>query len=317
MNVKKIYIYNLHIIYYVYVTNQLNWRCIVKGQIEDIIYSNLLQFSYLHICLSGDYDVIIDAKSMIQDMLSFEKKTLVEFIIEEKNLYEYPGIHTLYKIAKENPDHIFFYMHSKGVSHDNISENRSNINIYLTRMTLWNYSKVKKIFNNRPQINKIGLFPSTKGWIWYNFFWVRGSYLVSCYEPVISSKRHYYESWLGISGKNGCSDCYSLFNNKNGAHFTPKVSGKNLHLLYEKYKFLVINNKVYKIHFCTDKQYIDITKTFMDLLCKNNLIKVDVSLLENTPYEGVFTHIIIKLEDKSLLSFKKNEFIFSNTIAQV
>lgn len=44
---------------------------------------------------------------------------------------------------------------------------------------------------------KAGYAMSHGGFVWYNFFWVRDSYVRRLLEPIITPRRHYYEDWLG------------------------------------------------------------------------------------------------------------------------
>jgi hypothetical protein len=36
--------------------------------------------------------------------------------------------------------------------------------------------------------------------VWYNFWYARGSYLNTVEQPIITERRHYYEDWLARSG---------------------------------------------------------------------------------------------------------------------
>lgn len=47
-----------------------------------------------------------------------------------------------------------------------------------------------------PSIDKITVFTSSSGWSWYNFFWVRSSYVKNCEYPLKTERRWYYEDWL-------------------------------------------------------------------------------------------------------------------------
>ena len=40
------------------------------------------------------------------------------------------------------------------------------------------------------------------GWIWYNFWYARGSYIKYVERPIKTYRRHYYEDWLGRKVKN-------------------------------------------------------------------------------------------------------------------
>ena len=57
------------------------------------------------------------------------------------------------------------------------------------------------------------MFPSAqhkKNFIWFNFFWVRGTYLNTCENPIISDNRYYYELW-SESGNNEMGQVYNLY----------------------------------------------------------------------------------------------------------
>ena len=96
----------------------------------------------------------------------------------------------------------------------------------LLKGTFENWRKNLKVFESR-EIHKLGLFPAKEdpvvqkdfktkgGWMWYNFWYARGSYLANhCEEPKITDNRWYYEVWLaGPYDKSlvPVHDCYSLY----------------------------------------------------------------------------------------------------------
>ena len=55
---------------------------------------------------------------------------------------------------------------------------------------------------------------------WFNFYWVKASYLRKCVEPIKSHDRYYYESWVGIHGSNTYEDCYNLISPET-KHYEP------------------------------------------------------------------------------------------------
>lgn len=299
----------IHIVYYIFVNNQQKWVGSVKGQIDDIISSGLLRTAQLHLCLSGDTKVMNDAKLLIDKLLCGIKTDPLDYSFVEQNQYEYPGIHKLYTLAKDNPTHFFVYLHTKGVSRSMSSADRSIDNIYLTKLTLWNHEKVLSVFNNNPKINKIGFFPSTGGWIWFNFFWVRGTYLASCLEPIVSPRRHYYEDWLGTSGKTGISDCYCLYNDTISASFSPHDACKTIAQLYTTYKFIVINPTISKVSYGVNDQVVDVTDNFCKLIEQNKTVNVNNTLVGKDPCYGVHKQLVIQLQNG-----QKYEFYEGSTI---
>ena len=73
-----------------------------------------------------------------------------------------------------------------------------------------------KAFQN-PAINKAGLSPAKEstdwgGWLWFNYFMAKGSYLCQCDNPIETTDRYYYESWLGKNNDSiSLDDGYSSF----------------------------------------------------------------------------------------------------------
>jgi hypothetical protein len=101
-------------------------------------------------------------------------------------------------------------MHSKGMVYSNINNERNYIEKTILRNTIFEHDKIISIFLKNKEIDKIGLLPSEQGFFWYNFFWVRASYIK--YPPVISNDRFTYEYYIANAGANVKG--YSLISNK-------------------------------------------------------------------------------------------------------
>ena len=208
---------NVIIVYYIYINPERNWKAIVGGQLEDL---KTIQFNspiHIHIC-SEQPDLIDECKHFIHGI---RKKDLTIYSSTE-NQYEYPGIKLLYDLSQQNPESIFFYMHTKGMVRTN-SETRSIEELRLFRSTIYYQNIIQDIFKNE-NINKVGLMPAESGFMWYNFFYVRGSYLTI--DPEISPNRFYYEGYLSLSGTNYL-DCYSLLE-KCICYYTSVTADNNL-----------------------------------------------------------------------------------------
>ena len=201
------------IIYFAYINPdpRKNWRNILNGQMDDLIRCGVLSQSSLEIVLSGTPELTEQAQSYLESILSsYIYKT---FTIVHENNFEYEGMKRLYNLGQEYPDKIFLYFHSKGMVYYEVGQSRLWLEQMLTRITLTKWEDVLFIFGQYSDINKIGCYPANNegsGCIWFNFFWVRGSYLKTCTEPQITSDRYYYEYWLGESGNKSLNDAYSL-----------------------------------------------------------------------------------------------------------
>ena len=201
----------IYILYYAYLYNGQKWKNIISGQIRDIYYSGILKISKLHVVLLGTPSEIQDAKLLIENIIN----DAIDITEVYENTYEFPAFIKIRELALINPNKIFIYLHSKGMINHNPSQNRTMVEILLTRSTLLNWDTTLFIFNHFPEIQKAGSFPSQDGWVWFNFWWARGSYLISC-SPIeipinmVENDRFMCESWLGRSGSNTWTDTYSL-----------------------------------------------------------------------------------------------------------
>ena len=192
----------INIVYYAWINTARNWKVIINGQLNDIKVSGIFDVCKLYIIISNENeDVLNEAVSLINE--SLKDININKYNIQKKtdNHYEYYGIKKLYDLAKTEPDKFFIYLHTKGMFHwyNNNTSIRSNHEVYLTQNTIYVWREVLKVFESNSKISRIGLFPSENNWIWFNFFWAKGSYLSSCENPIITTNRYYYESWLASS----------------------------------------------------------------------------------------------------------------------
>lgn len=126
-----------------------------------------------------------------------------------ENEFEYRGILQVWKLGQiyNNKNDIILYFHSKGVTHHQDYSSNSNDPC---NGILKDIEYVKEIFSIFPLIDKVGYSSGGMGWIWYNFWFARGSYINQVEKPIQTHRRHYYEDWLGRKVENDtdtiCSD---------------------------------------------------------------------------------------------------------------
>jgi len=195
----------LNIIYYIFINPQ-RYKVIVEGQLNDLKkcnmdYSNL----FIHIC-SFQKEYIHECKEFID---SLQLKNII-YSESYLNLYEYPGLKLLYDLSQTRKDEYFLYFHSKGMIFNySLTIDRDDFEKTTLRATFYYWKEAMNIFKNIINVNKIGLWPSCEGYIWVNFFYIRGNYLTI--PPIITNDRWWYETYIG---NNSYLDCYSLTKNK-------------------------------------------------------------------------------------------------------
>lgn len=219
---------NVSIVYYGFINPKIKWQNIIYGQLTQLKETMICEVADIYIHLTGDQNNLSLAINGV-------KKIIPDSIISTSitNQYEYPGIHLLWSLAKENKEHIYLYFHSKGMSH--MTNQRALHERKIFKGVIESWKKVLNIFYTYPHINKIGLNASELGWMWFNFWWARGTYLSECEEPIITERRHYYEDWLyrKINGtmKSNVEECYSLSDDKEGIFYSPQQACEKLGLI--------------------------------------------------------------------------------------
>lgn len=187
---------NTNIIYFAWINKKKNYKNIISGQMDDLLNSGVLEYATLYIQVCCEDETLVNT---IRELFINKLKTIKFHLqIHKENLYEYYGIKKMYELAVEEPHKYYLYFHSKGMfNYDNIEE-RHIYEKTLTKGTIYQHKKVIRLFEENPKIMKIGLFPSNehnKNFIWLNFYWARGTYLITCQNPIISTNRYYYETW--------------------------------------------------------------------------------------------------------------------------
>lgn len=224
----------IKIVYYVYVSRDSNWRGIISGQLLQLKSYGILDEADLHVHITDTKDDTLPVVELI-------KALTVDAIIttSKENNFEFPAIKLVYDLAHQNPYSFILYLHSKGMSYN--VHSRKNEEITLLKLTFENWRKKLQIFNDK-RINKIGLMPAIGdnsdsekqgtrgGWIWFNFWYARASYIINCDEPFITEDRYYFEHWLGL--QNGkliiTDDCFNLHKVKKQSYFTPSQASLEL-----------------------------------------------------------------------------------------
>lgn len=198
------------IVYFIYTIPGINWKYIVSYQLTQLVKSGLLTISKLHIHIASiDKDCLEETIRMVKDFLPTESDYTIQ--TSTKNEYEYRGIQWIHTLAQEHPERIFLYFHSKGMTAPNLDKINDSKKLFQEVIVPW--KKVLHIFHTKKKVNKVGFAGSDKGFMWFNFWWARGTYLATCETPAITDDRFYYEYWLGYKNngtKSNHIDCFSL-----------------------------------------------------------------------------------------------------------
>jgi hypothetical protein len=179
------YEYNVHVVYFI--------NCMIHHNYMDWLINqvNIVKnYGILHI-------VAVISKENEKKFRDTVNGLFPDSIIycTYENKFEYDGILKVWELGQihNKKTDIILYFHSKGMTHYKEYKHMANDPI---NNVLLDINKIKEIYSLFPTINKIGQSIAELGWIWYNFWYARGSYVYNVEKPIVTNRRHYYEDWL-------------------------------------------------------------------------------------------------------------------------
>ena len=171
---------------------------LVELQISDLLATGILQkvlHCALHLILSIPPNDVTTTLCHINSIIPEDLKPKIHIIWTPDDCHEYPGISKSFELATTNDNHYILYFHSKGITRfDGVSRDGNELRLHQVVIADWEW--VLFIFRNFTNIDKIGITASEFGWMWYNFWWARATYLSNNEMPLKTERRHYYEDWL-------------------------------------------------------------------------------------------------------------------------
>lgn len=173
--------------------NRSHGHLLILQQMFDLIETGLLEVATLHIVVSCPRNY--DYQPIIQQIR--EKTTSpIQFHFNHDNCHEFPGIMKVYQLALQTHyrSHYILYFHAKGISR--FQGEREPIEKALHSIVISPWKRIFKIFKYYPTIDKVGSTYSQQGWMWWNYWWVRATYVARLESPIKTTRRYYYEDWL-------------------------------------------------------------------------------------------------------------------------
>ena len=188
---------NIKIVYFTYLVPN-KWEPIVLEQLEALYnITSLYEKASIYISLTDESESQHEFKKL-RNIIS-SKYNKIQFInVFSKNVYEYPGLKSVYEVSTDNDSEYILYFHSKGMTSNQDLERG-----ILFNYTIQNYQKYLDEMENNKEIDIASLIPCVKGFGYYNFFWARSSYINKyCSKPeyspsYIQHERYTWEIWIG------------------------------------------------------------------------------------------------------------------------
>lgn len=116
------------------------------------------------------------------------------------NQFEYPGIRKVWQLGQQDQQGYILYFHARGISRLRLGRfrrNRQRQEKRLFRRIIGEWRQNLTWLHHLTSVEKLGINSGGNGWVWFNFWWTRASYVRYLEEPAITDQRYYYEHWLG------------------------------------------------------------------------------------------------------------------------
>lgn len=182
----------IKITYFIFLKPE-NWQKIVNEQLDGLSKSGLYdECDKISLAVIGDEIELNKLKNILNS--KYPKAEVEDYSTE--NRYEFLGIKNLY--GNSENDSINLYFHTKGVTSGLKNNQNNKIRYKLFDYTVQNYKNILDEFQRNKELDLSTPLPHARGFGFYNFFWVRGSYIKEyCEIPKPNDNRFFWEEWVG------------------------------------------------------------------------------------------------------------------------
>jgi hypothetical protein len=188
---------NIKIVYFTYLVPE-KWESIVNEQLTQLKNLTFLyNMSTIFMSVTDDTPEKRELKKL-QILLSKEYNKIQLINTFSENVYEYPGIKTVYEVSTNNEHEYILYFHSKGITHSICTQGQ-----VMFDYTIKPYEAILNEMEKNLEIDISTAIPCINGFGYYNFWWARSSYINKyCSKPEITEtylkhNRFTWEMWLG------------------------------------------------------------------------------------------------------------------------
>lgn len=188
------------IVYFINCYINKNYIYLFSRQMAELAATGLLSQtnSVLHVVSSGTAE---DKNVLQAEILRiFGSTSDIRHEHTEQNLFEYPGIRKVWELGRKESDAFILYFHARGISRIKLGrfrKNRQPLEQRLFRRVIGEWRQNLLWLSAVRSADKVGISHGGNGWVWFNFWWARASYVAQLEEPEQTERRHYYEDWLG------------------------------------------------------------------------------------------------------------------------
>lgn len=292
----------IKIVYFVYVFQEI-WKDIVQEQLGQLEKTELYEIAD-EIIITANCDE--DQKEDFQEFINSNWPKIQIKTIDNKNNFEYIGIKKIWDISQDCEDCLILYFHTKGTTSKknkyniNNPSQPKNIRKILFDNTILNYKIYLDEFQKNKKLDIGGPFIDKSGISWYNFFWLRSSFVKeNLFYPEIQESRYFWETWIGKTKNEEIPTTYSPITNYEKLQSRDEL--KDTHIkVWEKIKEDLLREDTKKIE-------LKKIKTKKEILAVSEEKKVEPKDTKPEPKK-------IEIEQKKIKNQEVNKLIENNII---
>ena len=275
---------NIKVVYFAYLIPE-KWKSIVIEQLDSLYnITELYEKSEIFMSIIDETEGQTELEEL--RILLSEKYSKIQLMnIFNENVYEYPGIKTVYELSTNSDNEYILYFHSKGVT-----SNADSTRKCLFKYTIECYKDIIEEMEKDSTIDISSFIPCAYGYGYYNFWWARSSYIYKhCSKPELSNSymkhsRFTWEMWLG-----------SHYSNKRFIKtYSPILKYNNVYDEYAASDIMYNFENNYIIQNLDNEHFNDYIKYYtkpMNEIADNNLTDKNTAHSYFDTYEKLFTPI--------------------------
>ncbi len=192
----------IEIVYFLNADLSNSFLKLFKDQLNDLIKSGIIKYQNTNLYLSI---ICSDETKKAQISYLIEKLKIknickCEILFSKNKNKEYEGINKVWKLSKINKEEKFIiYFHGKGISYiqNNFFYIRQPLEKLIFNLLIMKWQQNIELISRFKSIDKIGILSGGNGWLWFNFWIAKSTYISQLEKPKKRNRACYYEDWLG------------------------------------------------------------------------------------------------------------------------
>lgn len=208
---------SIKIVYFINADISNCYLKVMSDQLDNFLQSKIFNLSNIElffIIICSDLKKREDIKNLI-NLKKIKKYVDFDIKFSSDEHKEFEGINKVWNLSKikSNNNDLIIYLHAKGISYmqNKFFYIRQPLEKFIFQLIIGRWERNIELINRFNSIYKLGTLSGGNGWLWFNFWIAKASYISNLEKPIKRNRACYYEDWLGrylIKEENKKSETY-------------------------------------------------------------------------------------------------------------